>query len=137
MEYLATLCCALFTGAALYINLVEHPARMSCGARAALNEWIPSYKKATNLQASLAIAGGVFSLLAWIGGAGFWVLVAGLLLGSVVPFTLKIVMPVNEKLLELDTEQADEQEIEQLLEEWNELHMIRTGLALLALLILL
>ena len=55
--FLATLCAGTFTGAAAYINAVEHPARMSCGVPAALAEWRPSYKRATLMQAPLAIAG--------------------------------------------------------------------------------
>lgn len=29
-ELIAVLACALFTGATIYVNLVEHPARMQC-----------------------------------------------------------------------------------------------------------
>src|SRR2546426_431842 len=47
LEFLATFCCAIFAGAAIYINAVEHPARMSCGTSAALAEWAPSYTRAT------------------------------------------------------------------------------------------
>jgi hypothetical protein len=37
-EFIALLSCALFTGAAVYITFVEHPARMQCGVElAALN----------------------------------------------------------------------------------------------------
>src|SRR5262249_55665304 len=35
---LSTACAGLFCGAALYINFVEHPARMSCGPELALRE---------------------------------------------------------------------------------------------------
>src|SRR5207244_5051886 len=35
-EFLALCSCGLFAGAALYINLVEHPARMSCDVAVAL-----------------------------------------------------------------------------------------------------
>jgi hypothetical protein len=31
LELIAVLAATLFTGASIYINLVEHPARMSCG----------------------------------------------------------------------------------------------------------
>jgi len=31
-EFVSVLTCGLFTGASVYINLVEHPARMECGA---------------------------------------------------------------------------------------------------------
>src|SRR5438477_5971848 len=51
-EFLALCSCGLFAGAALYVNLVEHPARMSCGIAVALAEFRPSYKRATIMQAS-------------------------------------------------------------------------------------
>jgi hypothetical protein len=54
IEFLSLCSCGLFSGAALYINLVEHPARMSCGVAVALTEFRPSYKRATVMQASLA-----------------------------------------------------------------------------------
>jgi len=34
-EFVAVLSCSLFTGASVYINLVEHPARMECGVEIA------------------------------------------------------------------------------------------------------
>lgn len=30
-EFISVLACALFTGASVYISLVEHPAGMQCG----------------------------------------------------------------------------------------------------------
>ena len=54
-EFLAILCAAVFAGAAIYINLVEHPARMSLDTRAAAAQWAPSYQRATLMQAPLAV----------------------------------------------------------------------------------
>ena len=54
---LSTACAGLFCGAALYVNLVEHPARMSCGPELALREFAPRYQRATILQVSLATGG--------------------------------------------------------------------------------
>jgi len=53
--FLAVSCTALFTGAALYINLVEHPVRMKLGTAAAVTQWPPSYHRATFMQAPLAV----------------------------------------------------------------------------------
>ena len=136
MEFLAMLCCAIFTGAAVYINAVEHPARMSCGVKAACLQWAPSYKRATVMQASLAVLGFLFSAIAWFAGANVLVLVAGILLGSVAPFTLIVIMPINNRLLALNVEK-DAEEAGVLLDRWNKLHMVRSALSLAALTIFL
>src|SRR3712207_3301011 len=77
-ELIATLSSGLFTGAAVYINLVEHPARMQTGIRPALTEFAPSYHRATVTQVSLAIAGFLSGLVAWRSSSE-----AGWLIGSV------------------------------------------------------
>ena len=58
-ELLAILCCALFAGASLYISFVEHPARMECGASVAAALFPPSYRRASKMQATLAVLGSV------------------------------------------------------------------------------
>ncbi len=133
---LATAFCGLFAGAAVYINLVEHPARMSCGVEAALREWAPSYKRASIMQASLAILGGVTAVLAWalVGRLGY--LVGGLLLLAVVPFTLIVIFPTNRLLLELHaTGQVGN--AHELLRRWNALHAVRSALSVLAFVLML
>lgn len=61
---LATLATGLFAGAAVYINLVEHPARVSCGTDTAIREFVPSYQRASVMQASMAIVGATCGLIA-------------------------------------------------------------------------
>jgi len=136
LELIAAFCTALFAGAALYINLVEHPARLELGTAAALREWRPSYRRATVLQASLAVAGALAAVGAWIQGRGTPVLIAGLALGFVVPFTLVIIFPTNRRLSDpaLDEESAN---AVALLAKWNRLHAVRSAAALVALVILL
>jgi hypothetical protein len=46
LRFIATLTAAIFAGAALYVNLVEHPARMTLDTRAAALEWAPAYAPA-------------------------------------------------------------------------------------------
>ena len=48
----------LSAGAALYISLVEHPARLDLADGPLLAQWQPSYKRALPIQSGLAIAGG-------------------------------------------------------------------------------
>jgi len=133
-QLIATLCAAIFTGAAIYINLVEHPARMSLGIAVALAEWKPSYRRATVMQASLAIAGLVAALGAWAVGAGRAWLVGGLLLGAVVPFTLLVIFATNEQLQRLDPDAVgDLDRARVLLDRWNRLHAVRSALSLSAL----
>lgn len=135
LEFVATLCCALFAGAAVYINAVEHPARMSCGTEAAANEWAPSYGRATWMQAPLAIIGFVCAVSAWLAGSSVGWLIGGLLLGLVVAFTV-VIMPTNKRLLSSGLDKQSE-ETRELLERWNALHGVRTALSVVALVLFL
>ena len=64
---IATVCAGMFAGAAIYINAVEHPARLSCGNEIALRQFAPSYHRATAMQASLAVVGCLNALWsAWL-----------------------------------------------------------------------
>src|SRR5262245_39829844 len=133
---LAVACCGLFAGAALYVNLVEHPARMSCGVDIALKEFAPSYKRATVMQASLAVVGGLAGLSAWGLRGGLGYLAGALLLLSVVPFTLVVIFPTNRALLDLHAK-GQVGEARALLGRWNALHAVRSGLSLVAFVLML
>ena len=52
LELINVLIVGIFAGAAIYINVAEHPARLSCGTELAVTEFPPSYKRATRMQAS-------------------------------------------------------------------------------------
>ena len=76
-EFVAVLACSLFTGAAVYLSLVEHPARMECGVELASAEFPPSYHRGTIMQVTLAAVCLLSSIAAWLAGATFWWVVAG------------------------------------------------------------
>ncbi len=132
LELMAALCSSLFAGAAIYINLVEHPARLETGTAAAVKQWRPSYRRATVMQAGLAIVGFLSALGAWAQGRGIPVLVGGLLLGSVVPFTLIVIFTTNRGLSDPNLDEGSSKAAA-LLAKWNRLHAARSGAALLAL----
>jgi hypothetical protein len=134
LEFLAVLSAALFAGAALYINVVEHPARMGLETKLAAAQWAPSYKRATWLQAPLALLSFICGVAIWLLGAGVAWLVAALLIGAVVPFTFGIIMPTNHQLLAPGRDLASP-ETRDLLVRWGQLHAVRTALSVAATLV--
>ncbi len=88
------------------------------------------------MQASLAAVGLISSIAAWIAGVSFWWVVGGVLLGSVIPFTLIVILPTNKRLLSpaLDRHSA---QTGRLLARWGALHAVRSVLSGLALLLFL
>jgi len=124
-EFIATLCAGLFAGAAIYITLVEHPARLDCGTELAVTEFGPSYRRAAVMQASLAAVGFPAALMAWLQGRGLLVLLGGLLLGAVIPFTLLVIFPTNKRLLDSGLDRRSVEAAE-LLGRWGQLHAIRS-----------
>lgn len=135
VEILAFIATGLFAGAALYISLVEHPARMGLGTAIALAEFRPSYKRAAVMQATLAVIGASAAIGAYFLGRGISTLVAGIVLAIVVPWTLIAVMPTNLQLLD-ETRTATTADTDLLLRKWGRLHNVRTIASMLALVML-
>ena len=116
LDLVALLAVGLFAAAALYVTLVEHPARRQCGA-------------------ALAAMGGLARVADWSRGHGAFPLAAGLLMVALIAFTLIVILPTNTRLLDpaLDPGSA---EAAALLARWGRLHAVRSGLGTLALLLL-
>ena len=125
---LSIACAGLFCGAALYVNFVEHPARMSCGPELALREFAPSYHRATIMQVSLAIGGLALGLTAAWRLHDSWVALGAVLLGASLPFTLIVIFPTNKQLLD-PTIDSRSPRATRLLRLWNRLHAIRSLLS--------
>lgn len=128
IQFLAILTCTVFAGAAIYISLVEHPARMSCDTRIAATVWAPSYKRATLMQAPLAVVSFFSGVAAWLLGGGIMWFVGAVLIGSVVPFTLIIIKRTNDQLLTPGRDLASS-DTRALLEKWGKLHAVRSVLS--------
>jgi hypothetical protein len=133
---LAILAGGLFAGAAVYVSLVEHPARLSCGTGLAVLQFRPSYRRGAVMQASLAGVGLLLGVGGWFDTGHRPLLWGGLLLGSVIPYTLLVILPTNRRLLDpsLDPESS---EAATLLERWGRLHSVRAVIGTLAFLVLL
>lgn len=133
LEAIAVLCSGAFAGAAIYISWVQHPAALRAGGAVPATLFRPMYRRAAPMQAGLALVGSLAGVLAWVSGSGAAWLVGAGLLGFVIPFTLLVIKPINDRLLdpELDPEAA---QVPELLRRWGRLHGIRSassGLAFL------
>jgi hypothetical protein len=123
---IALLIAALFAGAALFVSVAEHPARIEAGPEAGLAQWKPSYRRAKFLQGCLALIGGVIAFCIWWRSLNQLWLIGSLLLLANWPFTLLAVMKLNRRL-----ESAEPgPETSELLTRWGRLHAIRTLLGL-------
>jgi hypothetical protein len=77
---LALIAAALFSGAAIYINVAEQPARLGLSDQSLLDEWKPAYKRGTLMQAPLAIIAFLLGTLAWWQSSNLLWVAGGLLM---------------------------------------------------------
>ena len=135
LELLELLFATAFTAIALYVAVVEPPARLASDTAAALAQWRPSYKRAAVVQVILAAGGVISAIAAFVAGRGASVLIGGVAFALVVPFTLVVIMATNKQLLDRRRD-ASTPGTRHLLERWGQLHWIRTAISLIALAIL-
>ena len=125
LTQLALVVAALFTGAAVYVNAVEHPARRHLDPRAALQEWQPAYKRGAAMQSTLALVGFVLAAAAaWL-GAGTLVALGAASIIAPWPWTYLAIMPLNKRLLAMTPAMAGS-DVHSMLDRWNTLHRVRT-----------
>src|SRR6201981_359403 len=124
-KILAVTCCGIFSGAALYVTLVEHPARMECGTQLAATQFGPSYRRAAIMQALLDVVGSLLAALVWVRGGSVAWLAGPALLVSIFPYTLLVILPTNKQLLDASLDRSSNR-ARALLVRWSYLHAVRT-----------
>ena len=128
---LALTAAAAFSGAAVYVWAVEHVAREALDDRAQLVEWKPSYKRGALMQASLSPLGAIAGAWAWHQTGDMLFLAGALFLIAPWPWTLLVIKPINDRLLQAPPEQAGA-ETRALLKSWGHLHAVRMMLGVAA-----
>jgi|SRR5690349_4676325 hypothetical protein len=130
---LTTVAAALFTGAAIYINVAEQPGRQALASGPMLAQWQASYRRAAVMQASLALIGGALAAWAAYRGADERWLLAALLLLANWPYTLLCIKPTNDILNRLPIS-APGPDAARHMARWGHLHAGRSALGLAAVL---
>jgi hypothetical protein len=115
---------AIFTGGAAYILVAEQPARLMLDDKALLIQWKPSYKRGFAMQAPLALLGFVCGLAAWYRENDFSFLIGALLMLANWPWTLIVIMPINNKLMRMEPVSGNS-EARALIVKWSKLHAVR------------
>ncbi len=119
---------AVFTGAAIYVNIVEQPARLLLDDRALLAAWKPAYRRGFAMQAPLAAIGFLLGLIAWWQTAQQGFLIGAIAMIAPWPWTMFVIMPVNNRLMEIAAADRAGPGSRALIVKWGTLHGVRTGL---------
>ena len=134
--HLALIVAAVFAGAALYVNVVEQPARLNLDDQSLLIEWKPAYKRGTMMQAPLAGIAFLLGVWAWWQNSAWEWLLGAIIIIANLPYTFIAVMPTNSKLKNTEAKNAGT-DSRKLIEQWANLHAVRTALGFAATLVFL
>ena len=98
---LALAAAAAFAGGALYVNVVEQPARMALEDSALLSEWGPSDRRGVALLLGLALVAGIFGLAGYFETQDVRWAIGALIVILVWPYTFFAMAPLNNQILTL------------------------------------
>jgi hypothetical protein len=128
---LTLLIAAMWSGAAIYVPLVEHPARGALDPRGQLTQWKPSYTRGAIMQAGLAVVAGLLGIVTGLSEGGTLWIVGGLFMLAAIPYTFAVMWKLNGRLKATPLDQAGP-ESAAMLERWGKLHLGRMALGLIA-----
>lgn len=119
---------AVVFGYAVAASAVGHPAMMASSRQTAVEYFAPFFHKSAHLQLILSLIVLAVSLVLSLLGAGWLWLVGAVVLQLSGPYTIKVLMPVNNRIM---AEGADihSDQMTRDLGSWGRLHLPRTILA--------
>ena len=131
LKIIATLTAAFFAGGGLFVSIVLYPAIMTDLA-SAVAQFGNMYRHAAPWQGSNAIVCLLAAVTVSALTGDWWWAIGGILVGASVPFTLLVMMPVNNQLLNEKSPPTLDEAVS-LLKRWGRLHWIRNILSTLGL----
>ena len=115
---------AAFSGAAIYVNWVEQPARLALDDEALLSEWAPSDSRGVALLAAFALAAALAGFIAWFESEDIRWVFGALMAIATWPYAFFVMAPLNNQILSLRGE--DVAAAKALIRQWG---LIESGFA--------
>ena len=131
---LALVAAAAFTGAAIYVNVAEQPARLALDDRAMLEQWKRSYDNASVMQAGLALVACALGVVAFLLSLDWRWLLGALFILAPWPWTILVIMPVNRQLKAMAGD-AVQSVTRASVAHWGRLHGVRSAFGIAATLV--
>ena len=128
---LALAVAAFYSGAALYVDLVELPSTEILDDRSQLAAWKVSLTRGALMQGPLCLFGFAIGLSAWVGPHYLSDAIGAIAMLANVPWTFGMIAPTNRMLRETAPEAAGPRS-RALIKRWGSLHSVRTAFGLLA-----
>jgi hypothetical protein len=131
---LALVAAAAFTGAAIYVNVAEQPARLALDDRAMLEQWKRSYDNASVMQAGLALVACALGVAEFFLSLDWRWLLGALFILAPWPWTIFVIMPVNRRL-KATAGDAMQSVTRASVAHWGRLHGVRSAFGIAATLV--
>jgi hypothetical protein len=120
-----------FFGAALYINIVEQPARLALGPATMVREWARSNRRGFVMRATLAVIAAILAYV-YFGRTGDvrW-LIGGIVILASWPYAYFVMAPVNIWLCAIPASAA-RSAVREFMRDWGLLEWGQTAIGLAA-----
>jgi hypothetical protein len=121
---------AAFSGAALYINLVEQPARLALDDNGLLSEWRPSDRRGFAMLASLALVAAVLGLATYFETQDVRWAIGAIVIICSWPYSFFAMVPMNNRILAVSAN--DPGAARELVSTWGLLEYGHTAIGIVA-----
>ncbi|KAG0372195.1 hypothetical protein BGX24_000582 [Mortierella sp. AD032] len=125
----------IFAGTALNYNTVVMPSLRKFASSSSLAVWSEMYLLAKPIQISTITISALGGMFLFNKTANPYYLYSSILMASLVPYTMTLLYPINNKLLEIRKHGGDDRPVEEMLIRWDTIHFGRTVMSYSALLL--
>ena len=123
-----------FFGAAIYINIVECPARLEQKtADAMINHFQATFPRAKGMQGPFAATSAIGAAVAWYldtDPTSYLFLSSSVMMFCILPWTKFVIMPINNQLMDGETpKKKGEAWVTDMMNKWDKVHFVRSVLS--------